>query len=63
MPISILFNINYKFPMNNPKEIIEGHCFGEGFNEGFVAKDIIKKTSKLWQMSFTHMYEYTCNGK
>jgi hypothetical protein len=49
--------------MNNPKEIIEGHCFGEGFNEGFVAKDIIKKTSKLWQMSFTHMYEYTCNGK
>jgi hypothetical protein len=29
-------------------EIVEGHCIGEGFNEGFVAKDIIKKTSKQW---------------
>jgi hypothetical protein len=29
-------------------EIIEGHCFGEGFSEGFVAKDNIKKKSKQW---------------
>jgi hypothetical protein len=27
-------------------EIVEGHCFGEGFNEGFVAKDFIEKKSK-----------------
>jgi hypothetical protein len=29
-------------------EIVEGHCFGEGFNERFVAKDIIEKKSKQW---------------
>jgi hypothetical protein len=41
-------------------EIVEGHCFGERFSEGFVAKDIIKKTLNQWQMSFTHIYEHTC---
>jgi hypothetical protein len=31
-----------------------------GFSEGLVAKDIIEKTSKQWQMSFTHTDEYRC---
>jgi hypothetical protein len=31
-----------------------------GFGERFVAKDIIEKTSKQWQMNFTHIDEYTC---
>jgi len=27
-------------------EITKGHCFGEGFSEEIVAKDIMEKTSK-----------------
>ncbi len=44
-------------------EIAKGHCFGEGFSEGIVAKDIMEKTSKPWQMSFIHTNEHTCNGR
>jgi len=29
-------------------KIVEGHCFGEGFSEGFVPKDVIEKKSKKW---------------
>jgi hypothetical protein len=29
-------------------EIVKGHCFGEGFSEWFVAKDIIEKKLKQW---------------
>jgi hypothetical protein len=32
--------------------------FWEGFSEGFVAKDIIKKKSKQWYMNFAHTNEH-----